>query len=67
MSKQSTCAIFAVISGLPALLILANLTMYASVGCGFFPEGKDYMNAARFFITFLSTSVSLFLLNEAVK
>jgi hypothetical protein len=66
MSKQSKFATLAVIAGLPALLMVANLTMFAFVGYGFLPEGNGDMNAARGVITWLSASVSVFLTIGAV-
>jgi hypothetical protein len=59
MTKQTTFAILAVIAGLPALLMTANLTMFAFVGYGFLPEGNSDMNAARCAITWLSAMAAI--------
>ena len=37
----------AFVVGLPALVILANVTQYALIGYGFLPAGDDAMNTAR--------------------
>jgi hypothetical protein len=63
MTQQSIYSTLAVIAGLPALLMVANLTMFAFVGYGFLPEGNSDMNAA---ITLLSASVSVFFVLGAV-
>lgn len=44
----------AFIVGLPALIIIANVTMYALTGQTILPTGVDYMNAARAAVAWLS-------------
>ncbi len=44
----------AFIVGLPALIIIANVTMYALTGQTILPTAVDYMNAARGAVAWLS-------------
>jgi len=44
----------AFVVGLPALVILANVTQYALIGYGFLPAGDEYMNAARASVAWFS-------------
>ena len=54
MTKQSKLTILAFIVGLPSIVMIANLVMFAFVGQGFLPEGNPYMNAARWAVTLVS-------------
>ena len=54
MTKQSKLTILAFIVGLPSIVMIANLVMFAFVGQGFLPEGNPDMNAARGAVTWFS-------------
>ena len=56
MTAKTKLSILAFIVGLPALVMLANLVMFAFVGQGFLPEGNPDMNAARGAVTWFSAT-----------
>ena len=67
MTNQTKFAIATLLAGLPALLMMANLTMFAFIGHGFLPEGNSDMNAARGAITWLSSTAAVLLFIGAIK
>ena len=50
-TKQNVCNIIAGIAIIPALILLANLTVFAFTGSGFLPEASEQMHTARVVIT----------------
>ena len=50
-TKQITCNIIAGIVILPALVLLANLVVFAFAGYGFLPDPSENMSDARIVIT----------------
>ena len=51
----------AFIVGLPALILFANMTMYALTGQTFLPTGVDHMDAARGVVGWFSLMSSFML------
>jgi hypothetical protein len=67
MTRQHIFLTLAVITAIPALLMMANLTMFAFIGYGFLPEGNSDMNAARGVITWLSSMAAIVLFMGTIR
>ena len=62
MKTKTLFKIAAFVVAIPAVVLMANLIVYAFVGYGFLPEGQGEMNAARGVIIWLSTVGAVVLL-----
>ena len=51
--------VLAFVFAIPAIVLLANMTMYAFTGSVFLVEGNEEVTAARAFVSWLTVSLSI--------